>query len=114
MNDTITVILWLLLAFVETLPLFIIARKCGHEYAWVAFVPLANLWLMCDLAGLELWFILLLLVPYIDIIFFGVVWWRITENTNKSGWLGRLMLIPGINLIASYYIAFAEGERFNA
>ena len=114
MNATINIILLLLIGIIETLPLFIIARKCGHEYAWCAFVPFANLWLMCDLAELELWYILLLLVPYLNIIFFGLVWWRITENTNKPGWLGLLMLIPGVNLIAGYYIAFAEGGRFNA
>ena len=97
---------------VETLPVFIIARRCGHEYAWLAFVPLANLWLMCDMADMNVWFLLILLLPYVNILFLAVVWWRIAENTNKRGWIGLLMIVPLLNLLVWYYIAFVDTGRF--
>ena len=105
---------WLIFYLVEFIPVFVIAKKSGHEYAWLAFVPIANLWLLCDMADMEVWFIIILLVPYIDYLFLGVIWWRIAENTNKPGWIGLLMLIPLVNLAVGYYIAFAEGVRFYA
>src|SRR5512143_3890275 len=98
----------ILLYVVYTLPVFVIARKSGHEYAWLAFVPLANLWLLCDMADMEIWFLIIWLVPYVNVLLMAVVWWRIAENTNKPGWIGLLMLIPGVNLLAGYYLAFVE------
>ena len=101
-------IAWIVLYIVETIPVYVIAKKSGHDYAWLAFVPIGNLWLLCDMADLELWFLIIWLVPYINIIFLGFVWWRIAENTNKSGWIGLLMLIPIVNLFVGYYIAFVD------
>ncbi len=99
---------WIAFYLIEVIPFFFIARKCGHEYAWLAFVPIANLWLLCDMADLEPWFLVALLVPGVDIVFMAVIWWKITENTNKPGWIGLLMLIPVVNLFVGYYIAFVD------
>lgn len=91
------------------LPLFIIARKCANPLAWVAFVPLANLWLMCDLADRDLYWLLLVLLPGIGIVLFELaVWPAIAENTNKPAWLGLLMVFPLVNLVAGYYMAMAD------
>lgn len=102
------------LYLIETVPIYMIARKCGRQNAWLAFVPIANLWLLCDMAEMEAWFLLILLVPYVNIVFLGFVWWRIAENTNKPGWVGLLMLLPLVNLAVGWYIAMAEGGRFVA
>jgi len=102
------------LYIIETLPVYVIARKSAHEYAWLAFVPIANLWLLCDMADLEMWFLIIWLVPYVNIVFLGVIWWRIAENTNKPGWIGLLMLIPLVNLLVGYYLAFVDTGRFIA
>src|ERR1041385_8639850 len=106
--------LWIGLYIIEVIPIYVIARKSGHEYAWLAFVPIANLWLLCDMADMEVWFLIVWLIPYVNFIFLAIIWWRIAENTNKPGWIGLLMLIPLVNLAVGYYIAFAEGGRFNA
>jgi hypothetical protein len=104
----------ILFYIIYTLPVYVIAKKSGHDYAWLAFVPIGNLWLLCDMADMELWFLIIFLVPYLNIILLGFVWWRIAENTNKPGWLGILMLIPGVNLLVGYYLAFVETGRFIA
>jgi hypothetical protein len=102
------------LYLVQTVPIYMIARKCGQQNAWMAFVPLANLWLLCDMAEMETWFLIIWLVPYVNVVFLAFVWWRIAENTNKPGWVGLLMLVPLVNLAAAWYIATAEGGRFAA
>ncbi len=108
------IVLYLLLYIIEVIPVYVIAQKSGHEYAWMAFIPIANLWLLCDMADMEVWFLIVWLIPYVNFIFLEVIWWRIAENTNKPGWIGLLMPIPLINLPVGYYLAFAEGGRFNA
>lgn len=107
-------VLLLMLYLIETVPIFVIANKCGHEYAWTAFVPFVNLWLLCDLADVNWMLIILVFFPFINIVFLGVIWWRIAENTNKPGWVGLLMLVPLLNLAVGFYMAFADNGRFNA
>ena len=106
--------LWIALYIVEALPVYVIARKSAHEYAWLAFVPIASFWLLCDMADLETWFLILWLVPYVNLVFLFVIWWRIAENTNKPGWIGLFMPIPLINLPVGYYLAFVDTGRFIA
>lgn len=90
------------------LPLYLIALKCGHPLAWLSFVPLANLWLMCDLTDLSLAILLLFFVPVVGAIVVQVmVWTRLAENCNKPSWLGILMAIPFISSIVGWYIAVA-------
>ena len=101
----------LVLYVIYTLPLFLIAWKSEHPLSWLAFVPLGNLWLMCDMTDLPLVYILWVVVPIVGVsIFQGVVWWNLSENTNKPGWLGLLMVLPLVNLGVGYYIAVVEPE----
>lgn len=104
--------LTLLIHVVSSIPIFMIAYKSGHEWSWVAFVPIANFWLMCDMADLSPWWILLGLMPFVGeiamLLLYAVLWMRLSENTNKSPWLGLLMLIPVFNIAVAYYMAFYE------
>lgn len=104
MNIVLAVVLY----FVEVIPIYTIARKCGQEYAWLAWVPIADAWLLFDLAGLPIEYMLGLLIPGLNLVLVGFVWWQIAENTNKPGWIGLLMLIPLVNLGVGYYIAYVE------
>jgi hypothetical protein len=98
----------LLIYITVALPLFIIAQKSGHEYAWAAFVPFANLWLMCDMADVNPLFILLYFIPYVNVLLHMYLWSRLAENTNKSPLWGVLMVVPGLSIIVSFYLALYE------
>jgi hypothetical protein len=50
--------------------------------------------------------LVLLFVPIVAIIL--VPYWRILSRTGLPAALSLLILIPGINLILLYYLAFAE------
>jgi uncharacterized membrane protein YhaH (DUF805 family) len=93
---------------IYALPIFIIARKSEHSCAWMAFIPLLNLWLLLDMADMELAWLLLYLIPIVNILFFIYLWMRIAENTNKSMWWGVLMVVPIVNLFVGYYLALYE------
>jgi Flp pilus assembly protein TadD len=54
----IAVVAWLLPAIL----FFLIARKTNTSRAWMAFIPIANLFLISDIAGMPLWWPLLVLL----------------------------------------------------
>lgn len=100
---------WVLLFIIEVLPLFVIALRSNHPMSWLAFIPVVNLWLACDMADLGLAWVLLCFIPLFGAVLFDIlVWWRLSENTNKPGWLGLFMWIPFVNLLVGYFIAFVD------
>ena len=108
-NSSGVILLELIVYIIETLPLFVIARRSAHPLAWLAWIPFANLWLMCDMTDMSLAWILLILIPFIGgAILTIMLWMRIVENTNKPSWLGILMIIPVVNLAIMYYVAFVD------
>ncbi|MDE2127312.1 MAG: hypothetical protein KGJ62_12050 [Armatimonadetes bacterium] len=90
------------------LPVYIIARKCEHELAWLAWIPFGFLWLQWDLSGVDTIWLLLSFVPVFGTIGMAVIWMGIAETTNKPAILGVLMVIPLVNLPLGYSLATYE------
>lgn len=87
-----------------------IARKTGTEHGWLAWIPIANAYLMCKVAGKSGWWLLLFFIPIVNIVFMVIVWMGIAEARDKKGWLGILMIVPIANLIIPGYLAFSGGD----
>lgn len=92
-----------------------IAKKTSQEPVWMAWVPIANLFLMCRVAGLSYWWLLILLTSFIPIlgpianaVFFAFLWYKIALARNKPGWIGALAFLPLINIIVIGYLAFSD------
>jgi hypothetical protein len=95
--------------------LFIIAKKTATPRPWLAWIPLANLFLMCKAGGLSyLWLLGLFLglMPFIGTLLtaalMAFIWYNIALKRNKPGWLGILTIVPVVNLVVVGYLAFAE------
>lgn len=100
--------LYLFFAFV----LAKIAEKIGMVFKSsliLALIPIANLILLLQMALKPMWWIVLLLIPYVNILFFAIVWGAIAKRRGKPGWWGVLMLIPFVNFIMMLMLAF-EGK----
>ncbi len=52
-------------------------------------------------AGHWLWMLIIAVIVLLPV-------WRICRRTGYPGWLGFLMLIPVVNLIFLYFLAFAD------
>jgi len=87
--------------------LMLIAKKTRTPNGWMAWLPILNLYLMCKVAGKSGVWILLLLLPVINIIAIVILWMAIFERCGKPGWWGILMLISPINLIIMGVLAFS-------
>jgi hypothetical protein len=86
----------------------VIANKTDTPNGWLAWIPIVNLYLMCKIGGKPGWWLILFLVPLVNIIFLILVWMAISEARGKAGWLGILMIIPFLNLILPGYLAFSD------
>lgn len=99
-------------------------KKLGYKKAWLAWIPIANLFLIPILAKKHWcwgWFILL---PPVYIIL-AIIWiWKIYERRNYPGWLSLLLIawfIPAFNglgiianLILFGFVAWSDRKGGNA
>ncbi|ARU41442.1 hypothetical protein CCB80_09975 [Armatimonadetes bacterium Uphvl-Ar1] len=73
--------------------LFIIAQQEREEFAWFAFVPILNLFLMCKIGKVNPLLLLLFFVPCVGFLMLGYLWAKIGEPRGKA-LLGWLCVIP--------------------
>lgn len=110
MNDVISPALVLILVLamyvLMAMPLYTIGEKTGSDHSWFAFVPILNLVLMLEVAGKELWWILLMFIPCINIFVLVMIWMGVAEAMDKPSWIGVLMLVPVLNILVPFYIAY--------
>lgn len=90
------------------LTLYIIANKTGTRNAWLAWIPIANLYLTCKVAGYSGWWTILFFIPLANIVIGIIMWMEIARARNQPSWLGILMIIPIVNLIIPGILAFSE------
>lgn len=85
-----------------------IAKKTKTKDEWLAWIPFANLYLITRIAKKSGWWVVLLIIPLVNLVFLGIIWWDIAKIRNKPGWLGILMVIPFLNFIAIGILAYTD------
>lgn len=95
--------------------LYLISKKTGKGTSLLAWIPIANLFLMCKIADLSYFWLFALFLLFIPIIGgmlvsagFVVIWYRIAQARGKPGWLGIITIVPLANLVVMGYLAFSE------
>ncbi|HBU05808.1 MAG TPA: hypothetical protein DEA95_04350 [Nitrospiraceae bacterium] len=91
--------------------LFLIAKKLAIPAPWTAWIPIVNLWTIVTCAGKPWWWILLMFMPLANIFIYIYLWMCISENRDKSKWLGLLLLIPTADLVLYGILAFSKGAE---
>ena len=84
-----------------------IAKKTDTPNEWLAWIPIANIYLQCKVAGRSGWWTIGFFVPLLNVILTIIWWWSVAKKRNKPGWLGILMIIPIVNLIVPGILAFS-------
>lgn len=88
--------------------LMVIARKTSTENEWMAWIPIINIILMLNIAQKPVWWILLCLIPLVNIVILVLVWMAIAERRGKPNWWGIMMIVPIVNIIVPGYLAFSD------
>ena len=84
-----------------------ICRNAGHDPGFLIWIPVLQLIPMFRAAGLHPAWILLLLIPIVNIIVTVVMWVGILQNMGRSGLSVILFIFPLVNLIFLLYLAFS-------
>lgn len=85
-----------------------IANKTNTPFGWLAWVPILNIFLMLMIANKSFWWIILLLIPIVNLVCIIVIWMEIAKMRNKPAWLGLLMMLPVSNFLIIGYLAFSK------
>jgi hypothetical protein len=85
-----------------------IAEKTNTENPWLAWIPIANFVLLLNIAKKPIWWIVLLLIPLVNIIIVVLIWMAVAEARSKPSWWGVLMLVPGVSFVVPGYLAWSD------
>ena len=107
-------ILAVLLIYVYVaIALMVIAQKTKTKNPWLAWIPIANFYLLTQIAkvsGIWTFALLLAFIPMVGglILWIATIWlfWRVCERMKFPGWVSLLMIIPVLNLIVLGIIAW--------
>ena len=91
-----------------SLALSTIATKTGTANPWLAWIPIANLFLMLNVAKKPAWWFILFLIPLVGVVMLIIVWMAIAEARGKPNWWGILMIVPVANFVVPGYLAWAD------
>jgi hypothetical protein len=90
-----------------------IAHKTNTPNAWFAWIPILNIVLMLQIAKKPVWWIILLFIPFVNIVWVVLqvlVWMAISRECGKEEWLGILIIVPVANIIVPAYLAFSNNH----
>lgn len=83
----IFMVVWLAIYVFYSYCLFILAKKLGEQYAWMAWVPVLNIVLQMRMAKMSLWWILGLFVPFFNIyVVIRMLHDGVSKRTGHGGW----------------------------
>ncbi|MFC1955435.1 DUF5684 domain-containing protein [Chloroflexota bacterium] len=76
-------VFWLAVYVWLALCLHIIANKTNTSNPWLAWIPIANFYLMCKVADKPGWWTILFFIPLVNIVIAIIVWMGIAEARNQ-------------------------------
>ena len=70
--------------------------KAGH-HGWTALIPIYNIYVLCKVAKRPGWWLILFLIPIVNIVVACVVWWDVAKAFGKGAGYGLgLIFLTGI------------------
>lgn len=93
----------------SSMALMAIAKRTNTPNAWLAWIPIANMLLMTEIAGVQWWTLLIVLfssfIPAVGfLISLGIFtwwYWKICEVRRRPGWWSLITLIPVVGWVWS-------------
>jgi len=85
-------------------PIFQILRPISP----IAWIPIANIVLMLNIAKKPIWWIILFFIPIVSLVMAIIVWMAVAEARGKPNWWGILLIVPVVGLAVPGYLAWAD------
>lgn len=107
-GSPLLVIVYLIFAVLMIVSLWKVFDRAGYP-GWGAIVPIYNWYIMLEIAGKPIWWLLLFFVPIVNIVIVIIVSIGIAEHFGRSAGFGvGLALLP---IIFYPILAFTEDPR---
>lgn len=103
-----SILIWIVIYVYFSYSFMVIANKTGTDGAWMAWVPIVQIYLLCKVGGKPGWWLILFFIPLVNIVFSIIVFMAVAEARGKPSWIGILMIVPFVNFIIPGYLAFTE------
>jgi hypothetical protein len=87
-----------------------LAKKTNTADGWLAWIPIAQIFLMVNIAGKPWWWFFFMLIPGVNIVMAVIIWMLIAEKRGQPNWLGLLILVPVIGIAIPGYLAFSDAS----
>jgi hypothetical protein len=108
--STISVILWVVGYAIAARAVEKLGRALGESrIAMLAWVPVANCWLLTVLAKRPWWWVALLFVPLVQLVVSYLLWHDIFRARARRGVYALGMFLPIVNLGLLWWLALEPG-----
>ncbi len=105
------IIFWVLFYIYLAVCLQVLAKKTSTENSWMAWIPIANIFLMINIAKKPLWWFILIFIPIVNIVIGILLWMAIAERRGKESWIGILLIVPVVGIAIPGYLAFFDYKK---
>jgi hypothetical protein len=102
------IFVWLAVYVFIALVLMALAKRTKTPNGWLAWIPIANIFLILMIAKRPLWWFILMLIPLVNIVVAIIVWLDILKLRGKPWWWIILLIIPIVNLVALAILAWGK------
>jgi uncharacterized membrane protein YhaH (DUF805 family) len=75
-----------------------IADKLSIPNSWLAWIPLAQAWVIVRAAGKPGWWLILLFIPFVNIVIALIILFAMPVNLGKSSLYGLLTFVPVLGI----------------
>lgn len=89
-----------------------IAKKTHNTHLWMSWFPVLQMVPLIKTAGKPTWWIVLLIVPYVNIVALPWLFICLAEKLGRSKWTGLLILVPFVNMFLIQW--FAASKRLDS
>lgn len=86
------------------------AKRTNTPNGWFAFIPILNIILMLQIAKRPLWWIILMLIPIVNLVIGIIVMVDVLKALKRPAWWVILMLIPIVNLVILGVMAWGKNS----
>lgn len=105
--NVVSIVIALIITVVLIVAWWKIFTKAGKP-GWAAIIPIYNVIVMLQVVGRPVWWIILFLIPIVNIIIEIIVFLDLAKSFGKSTWFGIGLIL--LNPIFVLILAFGDAE----
>lgn len=106
MNESMQIILGISVYLLSSIPVYLLAKKAGANNAVFAFIPILNMYLIIDICGFPWWYMLLLLIPFLNIVLGLFIMYKFFSMYESGQIVFLIIIISGIAGAFMYVFSF--------